>query len=251
MRNLSKASLCSTLALATALLAAPRPAAAQFVGTVISQTGANAHALGNGQMQINVTSPQAVINWSATGASSNGLVTFQNANAVAEFQGNGQFAVLNRVFPTATGSAIMLNGIITTSINGQNGGGTVFFYSPNGIVIGANAAINVGSLGLTTSNLLDDGNGNWLSGFGNGTMTLNFQQANSNSYIRVDPNASVGVFGQNNFIALVSPRIDVQGTIKTDGVAALVAADPATSKPNLLPAPNSIVIASFLATLTR
>ena len=37
------------------------------------------------------------------------------------------------------------------SLVGEGIGGTVFFYSPNGIVIGQNASINVGSLGLTTS----------------------------------------------------------------------------------------------------
>ena len=227
-RNLSRATLCSTLAIATALLAAPRPAAAQFIGDVISQTGANAHLLGNGQLQVNVTSPQAVINWSATGSATNGLVTFQQAGAVVEYQGNGNFAVLNRVFPTATGSGILLNGSIMTSINGQNGGGTVFFYSPNGIVIGANAMIDVGSLGLTTSNISDDGAGNWLTGFGAGTQTITFQPSSASGYIRVDPGATVGVFGQSNFIALVAPRIDLQGTIKTDGVAALVAAEAAT-----------------------
>lgn len=227
-RILSRATLCSTLAIATALVAAPREAKAQFIGSATYEMGAHAHTLGNGQLVINVTSPQAVINWSATGASTNGLVTFQQAGATATFQGNGQFAILNRVTPTASGSGILINGNILTSINGQDGGGTVFFYSPNGVVIGANAAINVGSLGLTTSNLLDDGNGNWLTGFGNGTMTLNFQPSNAGGYVRIDPGATVSVLGQSNFIALVAPKVDLQGTLRTDGVAALVAAEAAT-----------------------
>ncbi len=229
-RFIHKATLCSTLAIATSLVVGARPAAAQsFIGTVISEVGAHAHTLGNGQTQINVTQSQAVINWTATGASNNGVITFQAAGTTAEFQGNNSFAVLNRIYPGVSGSSILLDGNIFTSVNGNSGGGTIFFYSPNGVVIGQHAVIDVGSLGLTTLQIADDGEGNWLTGFGSATKTIDFGPAlNSGSFVRIDNGASVKVGGSSGFIALLAPKVDLEGTINTDGVAALVAAEQAT-----------------------
>ena len=109
-RRLSKPTLCSTLAIAAALAAAPRPAAAQsFIGTVTSEVGAHVHTLGNGQTKINVQNTQAVIDWTATGTPTNGVITFQQAGTVADFEGSNQFAVLNRVTPGVLGNAILLD----------------------------------------------------------------------------------------------------------------------------------------------
>ncbi|QNN64974.1 hypothetical protein H9L12_12350 [Sphingomonas rhizophila] len=229
-RRLSRKTLCSSLAIATALVMAPRPALAQsFIGTVNSSVGANVHLQGNGITVINVQNTQAVINWTATGASNNGVITFQPAGTTASFRGNSQFAVLNRVTPGVAGSSILLDGIIETQSNSSGGGGTIFFSSPNGVIIGQNAVIDVGSLGLTALPVASDADGNWISGFGTSAQTISFGPAvNPNAFVRVNPGATLAVRNSDNYIALVAPKVDVQGTIKTDGVAALVAAEQAT-----------------------
>ena len=162
-RNVTKTTLCSTLAIATAMVMGPRPAMAQaFIGTVTSSTGVNAPVNGATTTFINVTAPQAVINWDATGAASGGVVTFQGSGTTATFSSGIDFAVLNRV--NASGNAIKLDGTIN-SFAGDFVGGTVYFSSADGIIIGSNAVINVGSLGLTTLPILDV-LGNWMTDFG-------------------------------------------------------------------------------------
>ena len=42
-------------------------------------------------------------------------------------------------------------------------GGTILFSSPGGIIVGAGALFDVGSLVLTTLNVVDDGAGNFIT----------------------------------------------------------------------------------------
>ena len=141
------------------------PAAAQsLLGTVTSSSGVGQITTGTGTTTVSVISPQAVINWSANGPSNAGVTTFSNAGSTTTFTGASNFAVLNRVAPTVGGDSILMGGNINSTVNGQVGG-TVYFYSPNGIVIGSGATINVGSLGLTTLPIADV-QGVWMSGFG-------------------------------------------------------------------------------------
>ncbi|HTK58528.1 MAG TPA: hypothetical protein VL336_06065 [Sphingomicrobium sp.] len=230
-RKLSVQAKVSTLALAAALAAGPSPAAAQsFQGTLNGATGATVDQSVAGQTNVTVNQSQAVINWTATNAPSGGVIVFQPDGTVATFSGASDFAVLNRVAPGTAGNAIYMGGNINSLVNG-NVGGTVYFYSPNGIVIGQNAAINVGSLGLTTLPIADDGNGNWMTGFGGANPTVTFGQATDpNSYIRTDTviDGSIRANGNGSYVALVAPSIEHKGNIRTDGAAALVAAEAAT-----------------------
>ena len=227
MRSPVKAIFCSKLAIATALVVGATPVAAQTLqGTIDSSTGIGAIAFAPGGTSINVTSSQAVINWTATGPSSGGSTTFQSAGTTATFYGTSNFAVLNRVSPTVGTDTILMNGTINSLVNGRVGG-TVYFYSPNGIIIGDSARFNVGSLGLTTSPIADV-SGVWMSGFGTPSSRVDFALANAGSFIRTDGLAELNANGAGNYVALVAPRIDHGGTIRTDGGAALVGAAGAT-----------------------
>src|SRR6476620_5885070 len=154
----SRTSLCSTLAIATALVMAPKAAEAQSLqGNVTYQSGnvINVDQSVANQTTVNLNAGQSVINWQATGTPSGGITTFQGQGTSATFQSaGGDFAVLNRV--DAAGNAILIDGTINSNIDGVTGG-TVFFQSNDGIIIGQHASINVGSLGLTTLGIADDG----------------------------------------------------------------------------------------------
>lgn len=227
MRTPVKAMLCSKLAIATALVVGATPAAAQsFQGTVDSSSGIGSIATAPSGTTINVTSSQAVINWTATGSSGGGLTTFQASGTTATFQGVNNFAVLNRVQPTVSGDGIYMNGTINSLVNGQVGG-TVYFYSPNGIVIGQNASINVGSLGLTTLPI-NDSEGMWID-FAYDSPQVVFNLAtNPLGYVRTDAGSQLNANGFGSYVALVAPRVEHRGTIRTDGAAALVGAAGAT-----------------------
>src|SRR3546814_3423228 len=63
------------------------------------------------------------------------------------------FSVLNRILPSDTGRIVELNGAVVSQLQTQAGavrGGTVAFYTPGGLIIGANATFDVGNLLLTT-----------------------------------------------------------------------------------------------------
>ncbi|HET9335547.1 MAG TPA: hypothetical protein VFO12_03970, partial [Sphingomicrobium sp.] len=229
-RNLSVQAKVSTLALAVALAAGPSPALAQSFQGTHSATGATVDHPEAGVTNITVNQQQAVINWTATNNPVDGTIVFQPDGTVATFSGATDFAVLNRITPGTAGNAIYMGGTIQ-SLVGDVTGGTVFFYSPNGIVIGANAVINVGSLGLTTLPISDDGQGNWMTGFGTSDPQVTFGQATDpNSFIRTDAaiDGSIRSNGSGSYVALVAPSIHHQGRILTDGTAALVAAEAAT-----------------------
>ena len=219
---------CSVLALATAMAFGATPANAQFVGTIDSSAGID--TVNSTNSNLFITGQQAVINWTADGTASGGQIAFLPDGNDVTFSSGSDFAVLNRVTPGTPGSAIYMGGNIS-SFAGDFTGGTVYFYSPNGIVIGQNASINVGSLGLTTLPIADDGQGNWMTGFGGANPSVTFGQAtNPNSYIRTDAaiDGSIRANGAGNYVALVAPIINHAGTIRTDGGAVLVAAEAAS-----------------------
>jgi len=230
-RILKRCSLCSTLAIATSLVLGPSPAAAQsFQGTVDAGTvGAIVDQSTVGQTNVTITQQQAVINWTATSDPSGSTIVFQPDGTTATFAGASDFAVLNRVTPGTAGYAIYMGGSINSLI-GEGIGGTVYFYSPNGIVIGQNASINVGSLGLTTSQITDDGQGNWMSGFGTASPSVTFGAANPGSYVRTNVaiDGSINANGFGSYVAMVAPIVQHNGIIRTDSGAALVAAEAAT-----------------------
>ncbi|WP_162789204.1 MULTISPECIES: beta strand repeat-containing protein [Sphingomonas] len=226
--------LCSAAAFA-GLAAVPAPALAQrsFQGSGQVVFGSASIDQTSGTV-VRVGSPQAVINWTpdtAAGVGNGNSVIFQPAGTTALFTtptGSTltDFAVLNRILPGDPSRPIELNGTILSRLQGNadQAAGTVYFYSPGGIVVGASAVIDVGSLGLTTSDPWS-GSGPWLSA----DRTVVFASSAPGRAVSIAPGASLTSSGSTgSYTAIVAPQVLQSGTIRTSGGAALVAADAAT-----------------------
>ena len=205
---------CSILALATVLTVGATPAAAQVAGSGSFAVGSGTINAGAGSVTLD--SSRSVINWNSTGTVTNGVNQFLAPGNTLTFNGAGNFAVLNRV---STGTDMLgLNG----TVNG--GQGSIYFYNPNGIVVGGSSIFNVGSLVLTTLDITD-------ANFASGSTTIGFNQAaNPLSSVTVNALAQINASGSQSgsYVALVAPRVVHNGTINVDGSAALVAAEAAT-----------------------
>ncbi|QGN53475.1 hypothetical protein [Novosphingobium sp. Gsoil 351] len=236
-------SLCSSLAIATALLAGSGSARAQSftesfqgTGTVVSggatiTTGTNAT-----NIDINGTNSDVVIDWSTFDiGAGGGPINFQPAGTTATFQStNAQFTALNRILPTDPTRQVQFNGTVIGQLQGaasQTPAGSVYFYSPGGLVIGSTAVFNVGNLGLTSAAPVVDGTGCFdCNGAPPGGGRVIFSAANSGT--GVDIQAGAQITGTSpapgNYVAIVAPKITNAGSISGKRVTALVSADAAT-----------------------
>lgn len=220
----------SGIALATAILAQPTIAHAQsFQGTVGSVVGSASVVAGTNTTNITVSGPSAVINWIPNdNASTGGPILFQTAGTTATFTGvAGDFAVLNRIIPTGSNRPIQFDGTVRSEISNSGiaaPGGTVFFYSPGGILVGANAIFDVGNLALTTSDLAYDASGRFDTA---GSYVFKPVTV-AGSGISILPGAQINASVDGSYVALVAPRVGNAGSITVNGSAALVAADAAT-----------------------
>jgi filamentous hemagglutinin family protein len=224
----------SGLALGTALVAAaPAIRAQSFQGTPVSTFGNVSIFATLSATDVTVSSPSAVINWVPTDtAATGGPIIFQPTGTTATFRNNpdltSDFTVLNRIIPSGSNRPIQFNGNVVSRLQsaaGQVAGGTVFFYSPGGILIGSSGVFDVGNLVLTTSDLAyntADGS------FGSAGQYV-FQPATvTGSQILVSAGAQLGATTDGSYIAMVAPSVTNNGTINVNGSAALVAADAAT-----------------------
>lgn len=225
----------SGLAMATALLAGSPAAHAQsFQGTPTSTFGSVTISTGSGTTDVVVSSPSAVINWTPTDtAPTGGPIAFQTAGTTATFtnniSGNSDFAVLNRIIPSGSTRPIQFDGTVVSrlqsAVAGPTPGGTVFFYSPGGILIGASSVFDVGNLVLTTSDL----NYSTVDGSFDTSGSYVFQPASvAGSQIVVSVGAQLGATTDGSYIAMIAPSVTNNGAINVNGSAALVAADAAT-----------------------
>lgn len=224
----------SGLALATGMIAnAPVARAQSFQGTVSSTVGSVSVVNGTNTTTVTVSSPSAVINWTPDDqAATGGPIDFQTAGTTATFtnnpSGTSSFAVLNRIVPVGSTRPVQFNGSVVSTLQGAAAGpvpgGTVFFYSPGGILLGASAVFDVGNLGLTTLDLANDASGNFDT-----SGDYIFQQATvAGAQINVLPGAQITSSSEGSYVALVAPSIVNGGTININGSAALVAADAAS-----------------------
>jgi filamentous hemagglutinin family protein len=225
----------SSLAIATALAAAPQAAGAQsFQGNSTVVSGSATVSTGTNTTTVDVASPQAVINWTPfdTATSTGTPISFQPAGTTATFQSTGDFAVLNRILPSDASRPVVFDGNVISQIQGTTTtpGGTVYFYSPGGIIVGANAVFDVGNLGLTTSPVAVDGNGNWYNSVSTpiAGRQVQFGQAASGSSVQIQSGAQITASAEGSYIAAFSPYIVQNGTINVNGQAALVAAEAGT-----------------------
>ncbi|MBB4615840.1 hypothetical protein [Novosphingobium taihuense] len=224
----------SGLALATAIVASgPALRAQSFQATPTATFGSVTINTTPTTTAITVSSPSAVINWTPTDtAATGGPIIFQTSGTTATFTNNpaanSDFAVLNRIIPSGSTRPIQFDGTVVSRLQsaagGQVPGGTVFFYSPGGILIGASSVFDVGNLVLTTSDLNFDSAGNFDS-----SGSYVFQPATvAGSQIIVNAGAQLGATADGSYIAMVAPSVTNNGTINVNGSAALVAADAAT-----------------------
>jgi filamentous hemagglutinin family protein len=176
-----------------------------------------------GSETITIDSAQAAINWSPTDtAIGGGAISFlQNGNTANYVAGTGApggaYTVLNRIIAADPTRAISFDGAINSAA-----GGAVWFYAPGGILIGANARFNVGSLLLTANDLATDGSGNFLQA---GNRLVAQSAANSTAAIQINAGAQINALNGSSYVIAIAPRVIQAGAIQVDGSAALVAAE--------------------------
>ncbi|HSJ78289.1 MAG TPA: hypothetical protein VK913_06080, partial [Erythrobacter sp.] len=221
---------CGSAALALALMFAPQRAEAQGIqatGNVVSGA-AEINTVNATTTQVNVSSPTAVIDWTPQQDVNGDALDFLRTGATAIFQGGGQlldFAVLNRILPSANGNIVVIDGAVISQLLAPSGapvpGGLVAFYSPTGILIGSNATFDVGSLLLTT---LDTSPASFDNFAGGGFLNLQGQQG-STARITINPGAQITASAENSFFAVVAADIEMRGTARINGSHAYVAGE--------------------------
>ncbi len=221
-----------------AIGAMDRGSAQSFNGTpnvVAGQVDQFLTGSGTTDILINGATPQVVIDWTPSDTTAGpGAIAFQNVGTTTTFSriGGSDFAVLNRILPAgaASGRSVLLDGSIQGRVSTGTPGGRIYFYTPNGLIIGPNAQIDVGALGLTTSNI------QYTTGFGGGFITgtgsdtVVFTGANPGSFVTVQPAAQINAtqLNLNNYVAILAPYIQQGGTINVNGSTALIAAEAGT-----------------------
>ncbi len=231
------AALLAGCALGLVLAAAPQAVLAQtapnpdkgFQGShVVDAGGADVFTGGTGSKftQIDVTSPRTVLTWSTDDPATSGTVDFLPSRYSASFTSSslGDYTVLNRILPGGT-ATIGLNGNITSSVSngeGQSPGGNVWFYTPNGFVVGPSAVIQVGGLVMTTNDItysVDAMSGN--ANFYDANGAINFRGPDKSKGSIVND----GSINAGSYVALVSPRVVQNGSVSADRSIAYIAAE--------------------------
>ncbi|GGD86662.1 hypothetical protein GCM10011515_02710 [Tsuneonella deserti] len=232
--------LLAGCALGLVLAAMPEAALAQdankgFQGSGnVDAGGADIFTFDGGKFTgIDVSTPNAVITWTPDDTATSGTIDFLPNGYSATFSSSNQsyYTVLNRILPGGT-ATIGLNGTITSTVSngdGQSPGGNVWFYTPNGFVIGPSAVIQVGGLVMTTNDItysVDPTSG--IPDFLDASGAINFRGPDGSKGSIVNyGNVSAG-----SYIALVAPRIVQSGYVDSAGGIAYVAAEQADLKIN-------------------
>ncbi|HWV59221.1 MAG TPA: hypothetical protein VN034_01090, partial [Sphingopyxis sp.] len=225
------------IAAGIAALAYGGPASAQVAGSgsFVSGTGSIGNDGATNSTTVNVDGAQSIINWVPTDtAPTGGAIDLLPAGENWNFVGTGDYTVLNRVVNGSGGSLsrqIALNGTVNSYTGSTSGprGGNIWFYNAGGILIGASGVINVGSLLLTTNDIVTPGG---LFGPG-GTIRFN-GASGSTSAITVNGAINANITGSpgSSYVALVAPRVVQAGAVRVDGSAAYVAAEQANIRIN-------------------
>lgn len=193
----------ASLSALTALTAFAAPAFAQTVASDALPTGGNvasgqaAISTNGARMDINQSTQKAIINWYDFNIGSQASVNFSQPNSSA--------VALNRV-TSATPS----------TINGQiNANGQVYLINPSGIVFGAGASVNTGSIVASTLSISDED-------FNAGKNI--FSRDGATGTITND-----GTINAQNMAALLAPEVRNNGVISAQmGTVALAAGDKVT-----------------------
>ncbi|MEO5706161.1 MAG: hypothetical protein ABIT10_01425 [Alteraurantiacibacter sp.] len=226
-RKTSLLATCGSAALALGLIALPQSARADgfnaspaiIQGTVvIDRTVPN-------QDTITVTGLDAVVDWRPTEGSGSALTFLPNGNTVT-YQGTvgaTDFAIINRILPSADGAAPLFDGhvisVLRDGAGGTTPGGTVMFYSASGLAIGPKAVFDVGRLFLSSLNpditTFDDylaGTGPLLFSGGTRPVVLaNGSQINAPS--------------EGSYLVVTAPEIEIRGDATINGSVAYIAGE--------------------------
>ena len=163
-------------------------------------------------------------------ATGGGVINFQNAGTTALYTstpGGPAFTILNRIVPADATRPIAFNGSVVSQLQNAAGaaarGGTIWFYSPGGIVVGDGAVFDVGNLLLTT--------GDPTGGTGTIGSTTGFglnSTADGGGIVNILSGATINAVNPGSYVALVAPIVFQRGTVNINGSAAYVAAEQAT-----------------------
>jgi len=227
----------SALALATAMAAQPA-----FAQSVPSSYNAPQPTVASGSVTPNyntggtdiytVNSATAVLDFTPSDNATNpgAVIDFQNAGTQAVYRsalGGPDFTVLNRIVPADVSRPIAFNGNVVSQLRDATGtvtrGGSVWFYSPGGIVIGDGSVFDIGSLLLTTA---DPTGGSGAIG-STTSFTLN-STPGAGGIVNVLSDATINATQANSYVALVAPIVFSRGRINVNGGAAFVAAESAS-----------------------
>lgn len=224
---------CSILALATALAVGPSPAAAQSfqgTGTPLVSGSATITTPNSTTTNIAVNNAQTVITWTPFDNSGTAPISFQAGGTTATFTGTSDFAVLNRIISNDASRRVDMFGTINSQICSAAcaTGGSIYFYSPGGFLIGGTASINVGSLVLSASPIAFNATTGAFIDTANRNEVVFGQALTPGATITTNPGSLITAPNSNSYVAFVAPRIIRAGDIVVDGQAAMVAADAAT-----------------------
>lgn len=232
-----RARLLASCALAVAIASPAFGQAFQATPTVAQGTVFvnQAEVIPGGQRDtVTVLTPQSVINWrpTDTGTGGGAIAVLPQGNELV-FTANtddvgSSYTVLNRIIPDDPSRAVQFEGLVRSQLElGYGGtttsGGSIWFYSPGGIILGANSRFDVGNLVLS-ANDIDFSGGLFGTGTSAQTGTIRFRgDTDSRSSVAVMPGAQISASG--NYLAIVAPRVSQDGTAVVEGSAALVAAE--------------------------
>lgn len=208
------------------------PALAQVAGTGNVVGGsATISPPGPGPTNVNTTGAQTIINWIPSDtAATGGDIDFLPTGNTWNFNGNGNYIVLNRFVNGAGGSLsrqIALNGTINSSSSAASGaqGGSIWFYNAGGILIGSTGVVNVGSLVLTTNDI--DRTGGLLDPTTGAIRFRGTSGSTSTVTVAGSIDANQALAPGSSYVALVAPRVVQAGSVSVYGSAAYVAAEQA------------------------
>lgn len=193
-------------------------------GTIAVQSGSVVVNRSPTKDQIEVRTPEAVLNWTtldtATIDSTTDAINFLPAGTELEFVGTGtDYTVLNRIFGTPNASGvyrgIAFEGTVTSRLSDAGPiGGNVWFYSPGGILVSSTAAFNVGGLVLTTSNLAQ------IDKLGTELTFLGVTEPGSQ--VMIENGAAVNA---GDYVVLWAPRVEQAGNVQALGNVSYVGAE--------------------------
>lgn len=226
----------ASLAMASALLLPSAAQAQAFNGTpsVVRGSATIDRSVAKTDT-ITVSTRTTVIDWTPFEDGSGKAKTFLPRGSTAIFQnlrsasGTTDFAVLNRILPSSNGDVAIIDGTVISRVNYNFGpgagdssrGGTVAFYSPNGLLIGNSAVFDVGHLLLTTLAPDLDSFESYLDG---GTLQL-AGSSGQTAGVRIAGGAQITAPRKDSSFIVAAPRVAMNGTAYVNGSTAYVAGE--------------------------